>query len=94
MKIRTTVIVRGQVQGVGFRHYTAKTAMRHQLVGWVMNLADGSVEACFEGEEEKVRTMVQWCRTGPDMARVDELTELSGDYTGEFTEFRIRHAHE
>ena len=94
MKIRTTVIVRGRVQGVGFRHYTAKTAARRQLTGWVMNLPDGSVKACFEGEEQEVRGMVQWCRSGPDLARVDEVSEEPGVYSGEFAEFGIRHSHE
>lgn len=91
MKIRTTVIVRGQVQGVAFRHHTTKMAARHQVTGWVMNLSDGSVKACFEGEESEVRAMVQWCRRGPDPAQVDELLEESGDYTGEFVGFRIRY---
>jgi acylphosphatase len=94
VKIRIGVIVRGQVQGVGFRHYTAKTASRHQVTGWVMNLTDGSVEACFEGEQEAVKAMVEWCRSGPDLARVNEVVETPGDYTGEFSEFSIRHAHE
>ena len=94
MKIRTTVVVRGRVQGVGFRYYTAKTAKRHQLTGWVMNLLDGSVEACFEGEAEEVRAMVQWCRRGPDLAQVEELLEQPDDYTGEFADFGIRHGHE
>jgi acylphosphatase len=82
------------VQGVGFRHYTTKTATRHQVTGWVMNLPDGSVKACFEGEQEAVKAMVEWCRSGPDLARVNEVVETPGDYTGEFPEFSIRHAHE
>lgn len=91
MKIRTTVIVRGIVQGVAFRHHTTRAAAQHQVTGWVMNLPDGSVQACFEGEEEQVRAMVQWCRRGPDSARVDELIEKPGDYTGEFAGFSVRY---
>ncbi|HBG04531.1 MAG: acylphosphatase [Geobacteraceae bacterium GWC2_58_44] len=94
MKIRTTVIVRGRVQGVAFRHHTARTAAQHQVTGWVTNLADGSVQACLEGDEEQVRAMVQWCRRGPDLARVDELIEQPGEYTGEFAGFGIRYAEE
>ena len=94
MKIRTTVFVRGRVQGVGFRYYTAKTAKRHQLTGWVTNVPDGSVQACFEGEEEAVRAAVNWCRRGPEPAHVEEFTEQTGDYTGEFDDFGIRHEHE
>lgn len=90
MKVRTTITVRGRVQGVAFRYHTARTAARHQLTGWVANQADGSVTACFEGEVDDVQAVVQWCRSGPDHARVDELTEQSGDYTGEFSGFDIR----
>lgn len=94
MKIRTTVIVRGRVQGVSFRYHTARTARQHQVSGWVANLSDGSVQACFEGEERDVLAVVQWCRRGPDLARVDELAEERGEYTGQFTGFEIRGLHE
>lgn len=90
MKSRTTVIVRGRVQGVAFRYHTVRAAVRHRVTGWVANLPDGSVKACFEGEEGDVRAVVQWCRKGPDLARVDEVTEDNGDYTGEFAGFEIR----
>lgn len=90
MKVRTTVTIQGRVQGVAFRYHTARTAARHQVTGWVANQADGSVKACFEGEDDAVQAVVQWCRKGPDHARVDELTERSGEYTGEFSDFEIR----
>jgi acylphosphatase len=94
VKIRTTVIVKGLVQGVSFRHYTARMAAQHQVTGWVMNQPDGSVKACLEGEEAEVRAVVDWCRRGPSMAQVDELVEQQGDYTGEFSGFSVRHSHE
>lgn len=91
MKLRETVIVRGRVQGVAFRHYTAKAAAENRVTGWVMNLPDGSVQACFEGEEEDVHAQVEWCRSGPALARVDELVVEKGTYTGEFSGFSIRY---
>lgn len=94
MKTRATVIVRGRVQGVAFRHYTMRTALEHRVAGWVMNLPDGSVKACFEGEEEDVLAVVQWCRRGPEAARVDELVESWGEYAGEFAGFTIRNSYE
>lgn len=90
MKIRSTVTVRGRVQGVAFRYHTARTASLHHLTGWVRNLPDGSVQACFEGEAGDVQAMVQWCRSGPELARVDELIEQREEYTGEFSGFDIR----
>ena len=91
MKIRATVIVRGRVQGVAFRHYTAQAAERNGVTGWVRNLPDGSVQGCFEGEEEDVHAQVQWCRRGPPQAHVGELVLEEGEYTGEFFGFGIRY---
>jgi len=90
VKIRTTVIVRGRVQGVGFRYYTAEAAAGHRVTGWVQNLPDGSVQGCFEGEEADVRAQVEWCRRGPSQARVAELLVAEGTYTGEFSGFSIK----
>jgi len=94
VKTRSTVIVCGRVQGVAFRHHTARTAAQHQVSGWVMNLPDGSVQACFEGEAAEVRAMVEWCRRGPAAAQVEKLVEEPGEYTGEFAGFSIRYGHE
>lgn len=90
MRTRSTVIVRGRVQGVSFRYHTARAAARNQVSGWVANLSDGSVKACFEGEADAVEAMVEWCRRGPELAKVDGLSEQKGEYTGEFHDFEIR----
>jgi len=92
VKIRATVTVRGRVQGVAFRHHTARAAAQHKVTGWVMNLPDGSVQGCFEGEEEDVHAQVEWCRRGPELARVEELVVEEGKFTGEFAGFGIRYA--
>jgi acylphosphatase len=89
MKIRSRIIVTGLVQGVNFRYHTRQTALAHDVSGWVKNLPDGSVEGCFEGEEADVNALVDWCRTGPDWARVDHLALKKEAYRGEFDDFRI-----
>jgi acylphosphatase len=94
VKTRAVVTVRGLVQGVGFRYYTALAAERHGVTGWVRNLPDGSVQACFEGEKEDVHAQVEWCRRGPEHARVEELDLQEGTFTGEFTGFSVRHGGE
>jgi acylphosphatase len=68
------VTVRGRVQGVGFRFATAQRARSLDIAGWVRNNADGTVEAVFEGEPERVDTLVAWCRRGPGGSRVDDVT--------------------
>ncbi|KAF0220385.1 MAG: hypothetical protein FD174_1286 [Geobacteraceae bacterium] len=90
MKIRATVIVKGLVQGVNFRHYTQQTALHHNVSGWVRNLPDGSVQGCFEGEERDVNALIDWCRTGPSWARVDEVVVEREEFRGEFDGFEIK----
>jgi acylphosphatase len=90
MKIRASVIVKGLVQGVSFRHYTQQAAIRYSVNGWVRNLSDGNVEGCFEGEEQDVRALIDWCRMGPDWARVDEVLVENEMYRGEFRGFNVR----
>jgi acylphosphatase len=61
------------VQGVYFRAETRERARTLGITGWVRNTADGAVEAVFEGEDEHVDALVDWCRRGPRGARVDRL---------------------
>ncbi len=91
MKIRANVIIKGLVQGVNFRFYTQQTAIQHNVTGWVRNRYDGSVEACFEGEGNDVRTLIDWCHHGPSWAHVDEVISEEEPYRGEFIDFSIRH---
>jgi acylphosphatase len=83
------VRVRGRVQGVFFRAETRARAESLGLAGSVRNAADGRVEAVFEGEAERVESMVEWCRRGPDGAIVDGVETVSEEPTGE-SGFRVR----
>ncbi|MDY6778948.1 MAG: acylphosphatase [Halobacteria archaeon] len=68
---RAHVFVSGKVQGVYYRANTRDTAREKGVGGWVKNLNDGRVEAVFEGPEEDVEEMVEWCHEGSPRARVD-----------------------
>ena len=72
------VLVSGRVQGVGFRHGVYLQAQKRGLGGWVRNRADGRVEAHIEGDEALLREMLDWCRSGPALARVESVQEEWG----------------
>lgn len=72
------VMVRGRVQGVGYRAWVDHEARANNLEGWVRNLRDGSVEAVFAGAEDVVTAMIAACQRGPSLARVDAVQEEAG----------------
>ena len=85
---RVRVIVSGVVQGVFYRASCAGEARRAGVGGFVRNMADGNVEAAFEGPPRDVEGMVRWCRSGPRGARVDRVRVHEEELTGERS-FRI-----
>jgi acylphosphatase len=86
---RMHVYISGRVQGVFFRAETQRLAVGFNLTGWVRNIADGRVEACFEGKDENIDKMIEWCHIGPPAARVEEVLTEEEHYTGEFRDFSI-----
>ena len=86
---RAEVTVRGMVQGVFFRVETRDRARSLGLSGWVTNAGDGTVRAVFEGAEERVQSMVDWCGLGPSGAHVDDVDVTWSEPQGE-TDFSIR----
>jgi acylphosphatase len=80
---RVRVLVSGDVQGVGFRWSTRAEAVGLGLGGWVRNLADGRVEAVFEGPPADVDAMVAWCRSGPKWATVSRVEAVEEEPAGE-----------
>lgn len=87
---RAHVFVYGWVQGVNFRYYTRQQAVRQGAAGWVRNLPDGRVEAVFEGEEEAVQALVDWCREGPPAATVERVEVRWEEPVGGLRGFDIR----
>ena len=71
---RAHVLVSGRVQGVSFRDATRSQAEQLGLSGWVRNTQDGQVEAVFEGVPETVQQMIEWCKSGPSSADVEDVS--------------------
>ncbi len=67
------IIVRGKVQGVGYRAWLEDEAVARGLAGWTRNRRDGTVEAVLSGSEEAVAALIAKCRHGPGMARVSAI---------------------
>ncbi|MGB9987814.1 acylphosphatase [Salarchaeum japonicum] len=76
-RVRAHVFVSGTVQGVYYRANTREEAKSLGVTGWVKNLADGRVEAVFEGDEDDVEAMIEWCHTGSPAA---DVTDVSVEY--------------
>jgi acylphosphatase len=88
-RTRAHVHISGRVQGVGFRANTRREARERGVDGWVRNLADGRVEAVFEGPTETVESMVAWCHEGSPAAQVEDVTVQHGEPEGA-EGFRVR----
>ena len=88
-QVRARAIISGRVQGVFFRMETKRAADRIGVFGSVRNLKDGSVEAVFEGDQDRINEILDWCRQGPPHADVTDVTATWSEYTGEFDGFNI-----
>ncbi len=74
--------IAGLVQGVWYRESMREAAESLGVTGWVRNRPDGSVEAMVQGQERQVELLIEWCRRGPPLARVQgvEVEEGEGDF--------------
>ena len=91
-KGRVRAIVRGRVQGVFFRAETKRAADELGVSGWVRNRSDRtSVEAEFEGDKEKVDSLIQWLHKGSPLSDVTGVDIVWDDFRGDVEAFDIRY---
>jgi acylphosphatase len=76
------LIIRGRVQGVGYRAWATDAALARDLRGWVRNRRDGSVEALVIGGRDQIADMIEACRRGPMLARVDAIERNQAEDDG------------
>lgn len=91
-KKRLYLKIFGDVQGVGFRYYSAERARELGLVGWVRNLSTGTLECEIEGEDEDLKKFLKWAKRGPELARVDRVEERWKEVKNCFRDFEIKSA--
>jgi len=89
MFVARKFIIRGTVQGVGFRFFTQRAAARHQVLGYVRNLKDGRVEALAEGNEKSVEDFKHDLTAGPTYSKVEEIEEIVLEPSKLYSAFRI-----
>lgn len=89
MQVARKFFIKGEVQGVGYRFFAQRAAARHQVVGYVRNCTDGTVEALAEGPANNVEAFKQDLATGPQWAVVNQVEEINLDPTGTYSAFRI-----
>ncbi len=89
---RYHIFVHGRVHGVFFRYNTEKLTKKIEgITGFVKNLPDGTVEVVAEGEESKLKELLQFCKEGPLIAKVKKIVVQEEKPTGEFKGFEIRY---
>jgi acylphosphatase len=87
---RVRARIRGRVQGVFFRVETRDRASSLGVGGWVSNEPDGSVEAVFEGDRDKLESLLAWCRRGPRGAEVEDVEVNWEEPRGDLSGFSVR----
>ncbi len=85
-------VVRGRVQGVGFRWFVEREARILGVAGWVRNNTDGAVEVLAQGTREQLSGLRARLQQGPRAARVDHVDESDANLTQDLTTFRIEGA--
>ena len=90
MTAECEILVRGVVQGVGFRYFVLQRARRLNLFGFVCNLEMGDVKIIAEGERSLLEELIRYVKVGPPNAHVDYVDVLWNTWTGKFYKFEIR----
>jgi acylphosphatase len=88
-KVARKFLIRGDVQGVGYRFFAQRAAARHQVLGYVRNCNDGTVEALAEGPANNVEEFKKDLVTGPQWSNVQHVEEIDLEPTGQYSSFRI-----
>src|SRR6266536_2278037 len=83
-------LVRGRVQGVGFRWFVEREAQILQIAGWVRNNPDGSVEVLAQGSRDQLAGLHSRLREGPRAARIDDVEVSEAQPAAGLTSFQIR----
>lgn len=88
MKVALRILISGEVQGVGLRYTSQKTAQALGLKGYIRNLKDGRVELVAEGEQAEIEKLTDWLSSGAP-GRIDQVNEEEMAFSGHYQDFKI-----
>ena len=71
--MKKRIVIKGRVQGVGFRYWLYKVAMQKNIDGWVKNKVSGEVEALLIGKDTEVNSIIKLCEKGPHSSKVIKI---------------------
>lgn len=91
MKKSIEIIVKGRVQGVGFRYYTYSLAIKYDIKGYVKNLLDGSVKIIAHGDSDNLKLFENHIKTGNSFSRVEQMIKSQIDIPQEYNSFEIKY---
>lgn len=86
---RIHLIISGDVQGVGYRSWARRSALKRGLTGWVKNRPDRTVELVAEGKQQSLEDFIEECRKGPEVAWVERIDSTWKPATGEYVAFQV-----
>jgi acylphosphatase len=89
--VQYEIIVKGRVQGVGYRYYAVQQAQLLGVKGYVRNQADNSVVVVAQADEEVIQTFIDYLYIGPTRARVDHISKIKIDYSSYFDNFSVKY---
>lgn len=92
LRRRLHAVIHGRVQGVNFRSYALEKAFSLGLRGWVQNNSGGSVETVAEGDEDSLKTFLDFLHIGSPSAFVTHVDVSWEEAIGKFDDFRVRHS--
>ena len=87
--MRVHLVISGDVIGVGYRSWAKRRAKDLQLVGWVKNREDRTVELVAEGSKETLKELITSCKKGPDVAWVEHVDVVWQKVSGGFVDFEV-----
>jgi len=89
--VQVRIVLRGRVQGVGYRYFALRKAGEYEVTGYVRNLSSGEVEVVAEGRKDQVESFLEEIKRGPVSAHITGVQEEWLPFSGFYPDFRVQY---